>query len=117
MEQVLNNLISNAIKYGGGKPIHVGAEADGTRARITVRDHGMGIAETDVLRIFGRFERSASARAYGGLGLGLYICKQIIEAHRGTISVTSQNNSGSAFIVELPLDSRTAQAAAFAADR
>jgi signal transduction histidine kinase/DNA-binding response OmpR family regulator len=103
LEQVIANLLSNAAKYGAGKPIRVCVERDGDRARLSVRDHGIGIAPIDRERIFERFERAASVRHYGGLGLGLYITRQVVEAHGGTIRVVSHIGDGSTFAVELPL--------------
>lgn len=102
LEQVVTNLVSNALKYGGQKPIAVKVEGDGERARLVVRDHGIGIAREDEARIFGRYERAVSGRHYGGLGLGLYITHQIVSAHRGTIRVQSEPGEGSTFTVELP---------------
>src|SRR5260370_19736166 len=86
IEQIITNLISNAIKYGQGTPIEVMVTevADG-RARLSVRDHGIGIASEHRDRIFERFERLVSSRQYGGLGLGLWIVRQIVEAHHGSI--------------------------------
>jgi signal transduction histidine kinase len=78
-------------------------ELDGQVARLAVRDHGIGIAPTDRERIFERFERASSVRHYGGLGLGLYITRQVVEAHGGTIRVVSHTGAGSTFAVELPL--------------
>lgn len=101
--QVVTNLLSNACKYGAGKPIDVAVEAQGPRARLTVRDEGIGIPLVDQERIFECFERAVSPRNYGGLGLGLYITRQVIEAHGGTIGVTSEPGNGSTFVVELPL--------------
>jgi signal transduction histidine kinase len=106
MEQIVTNLLSNALKYGAGKPVEVTLESDGTRARLTVRDGGIGIAGDDVRRIFGRFERAAPARNFSGMGLGLYITRQAVEAHGGRISVSSQPGSGAVFTVELPLRAR-----------
>jgi signal transduction histidine kinase len=103
LEQVIANLLSNACKYGAGKPISVSVEMEGDLARLSVRDHGIGIAPSDHERIFERFERAASARHYGGLGLGLYITRQVVEAHGGTIRVVSHTGAGSTFAVELPL--------------
>ena len=71
--------------------------------RIAVRDHGIGIAPEALERIFERFERAVSSRNYGGLGLGLYIVRRIVEAHGGTIRVESAPGEGSTFLVELPL--------------
>src|SRR6266542_3225532 len=102
ISQVVTNLLSNAVKYGGGKPVEVefGPRAD--HAVLTVRDHGIGIDPSDQPQIFERFERAVSSRNYGGLGLGLYIVKRIVEAHGGTIRVESVAGEGAAFIVELP---------------
>ena len=74
---------------------------------MTIRDQGIGIAADHVGRIFGRFERAVSARNYGGLGLGLYITRQIVEAHAGRIGVDSEEGKGSAFYFELPGHSGT----------
>jgi signal transduction histidine kinase len=103
MEQVLINLLSNAIKYGAGGPVHIVVRDEGDRARLVVRDHGMGIAEADQARIFERFERAVSVRNFGGLGLGLYIVRWIVTSHGGTIRVESKPGTGATFIVELPL--------------
>jgi two-component system sensor histidine kinase/response regulator len=102
IEQVVTNLLANAIKYGPGKPVEVRVEAGDGVARLVVRDQGIGIAPQQVERIFGQFERAVSARHYAGLGLGLYIVRQIIEAHGGSIRVDSQPEKGSTFTVELP---------------
>jgi PAS domain S-box-containing protein len=103
VSQVATNLLSNAVKYGAGRPVHVryGPEAD--QAILEVRDHGIGIDPADQLQIFERFERAVSSRNYGGLGLGLFIVKRIVEAHGGTISVESRPGEGATFRVELPL--------------
>ncbi|WP_234023397.1 sensor histidine kinase [Sorangium cellulosum] len=103
MEQVLLNLLSNAMKYGAGGPVHVVVRRQAERALLVVRDHGMGIAEADQARIFERFERAVSVRNFGGLGLGLYIVRWIVAAHGGTIRVESKPGAGATFIVELPL--------------
>jgi PAS domain S-box-containing protein len=104
IEQIVTNLLSNAIKYGAGKPVEIIISVgDLGRARIAVRDHGIGIAPEHQGRIFDRFERVASERNYGGFGLGLWIARQVVEAHAGTIRVWSQPGAGSTFTVELPL--------------
>jgi PAS domain S-box-containing protein len=103
MEQVLVNLLSNAVKYGAGRPVSVKVDTAGERVRITVADEGIGIAPEDIARIFTRFERAAPLRHYGGLGLGLYISRHIVDAHGGRIDVESQLGKGSTFIVDLPL--------------
>ncbi len=103
IEQVLSNLVSNALKYGQGKPVHVSIAASSASARVTVADRGIGIAPADQERIFGRFERAVSGRHYSGLGLGLWIVQQIVAAHGGSIGVESTPGQGSSFTVELPL--------------
>jgi PAS domain S-box-containing protein len=101
--QVLTNLLVNAVKFGQGKPISVTVERDGAgRALLEVRDQGIGIAPEHQARVFGRFERAVSAEHFGGLGLGLYIARQIVEAHGGEIRVESTPGDGSTFRVELP---------------
>jgi PAS domain S-box-containing protein len=103
ISQVVTNLLSNAIKYGGGKPVVVEFGPRGDRAWLEVRDRGIGIEPGDLAQIFERFERAVSSRNYGGLGLGLYIVKRIVESHGGTVRVESTPGEGSAFVVELPL--------------
>ncbi len=117
LEQIVTNLISNALKYGAGKPIEIALAESGGVATIAVRDHGVGVAPEDVDRIFGPFERAVSARHYGGLGLGLFISRQIAEAHGGAIRVGSAGEDGATFTVELPgtLQGATAETPAAAA--
>lgn len=103
IEQVVANLINNAIKYGAGKPILVRVESDDRQATLTFQDEGIGIAKEDQGRIFERFERAVSLNEVTGLGLGLYIVKEILEAHGGSIRVESELGKGSRFIVTLPL--------------
>jgi signal transduction histidine kinase len=103
IEQVLTNLISNAIKYGNGLPIIVEVKEEGSHAVFSVTDHGVGIKRQDQKRIFERFERAVPAREYSGMGLGLFIANQIVEAHRGHIKVESMKGKGTIFKVQLPL--------------
>ena len=101
LEQVVVNLISNALKYGAGQPVEIVVRSDGANALLVVRDRGIGISPADQARIFERFERAVSLN-YGGLGLGLHITREIVLAHGGTIRVESLPGEGAAFIVELP---------------
>ncbi len=101
LEQVVTNLVTNAARFGQGKPIDICVTEEGPMVRLVVKDRGIGIAPEDQQRIFERFERAAS-RNFGGLGLGLYIARQIVEAHGGTIRVSSELGVGSSFTVELP---------------
>jgi PAS domain S-box-containing protein len=102
--QVVRNVVANAVKYGAGHPVTITVERAGALARLTVADQGIGIAAEDLPRLFGRFERAAPVRHFGGLGLGLYISRHIVEGHGGAISVESQPGRGATFRVELPLD-------------
>ena len=105
VDQVVTNLLSNAIKYGLGRPVHVSVEnTEGLRAQLRVRDTGVGLSEEERVGIFERFARVPSRRNIHGLGLGLYIVREIVQGHGGTISVASVVNEGSEFTVELPLD-------------
>jgi PAS domain S-box-containing protein len=115
LEQVIQNLLSNAVKYGEGKPIEVQVREDGGRAKLVVRDHGMGISPEDQARIFGPFERAISSRHFGGLGLGLYIAQRIVWQLGGTIHVHSEPGRGATFIVELPRASLSVHCAPSAA--
>ncbi|HEY8210928.1 MAG TPA: ATP-binding protein [Myxococcaceae bacterium] len=102
LEQVATNLLSNAIKYGMGRPIEVAVSGEARSATVSVSDRGIGVEPEDAARIFRRFERAVPARHYGGLGLGLYIARQIAEAHGGQISVAGRPGGGSIFTVTLP---------------
>jgi signal transduction histidine kinase/CHASE1-domain containing sensor protein len=107
LDQVVTNLLGNAIKYGAGAPIDVRVQADDGRAVLTVKDRGIGISEADQRRIFQRFERAVSQRNYGGFGLGLWIVRQMVEAQGGTVRVESAPGEGSTFTVELETGPRT----------
>jgi signal transduction histidine kinase len=102
LEQVVMNLLSNAAKYGAGRPIEISVDGGETTARFFIRDHGIGIPAEHQARIFERFERAVSDRHYGGLGLGLWIVRQIVDAFGGTIEVESKAGEGSTFTVLLP---------------
>ena len=103
LKSVIFSLVSNAVKYGEGKPIEIDLDIQADQARLVVVDHGLGIAVEEQERIFRRFERAVPQQHFGGFGLGLWVAHQIIEAHRGTITVASKPGSGSTFTVLLPL--------------
>ena len=103
VQQVIVNLISNAIKYGPNAPIDIHLWQNEKKVYFAVKDHGIGIAEGDQERIFDRFERAVHGRsAVSGLGLGLFIVRQIVIAQGGTIAVDSKLGEGSTFTVTLP---------------
>jgi signal transduction histidine kinase len=102
IEQVVSNLLTNALRYGGKNPIDVRVYSTPEHACIEVQDRGIGISEENQKRIFQQFERVSSKAASAGLGLGLFISEQIVSAHGGTISVNSRLNEGALFRVCLP---------------
>ena len=112
LEQALTNLLANAIKYGAGKPIRVTVRQHGGEVLLEVRDHGPGIPEAELGRIFQRFERATSIRNYGGLGLGLYLIQAIVEAHGGSVAAENAADGGARFKVTLPLRAVVAPAEA-----
>ena len=103
IEQVFVNLLTNALKYAPGQPVEVFLREEGGEAILEVKDLGPGIAHEDQDRIFGRYERLGSSQSVGGLGLGLFIARQIVEAHGGSLSVKSEPGHGSVFTVRLPV--------------
>ena len=102
-DQVVTNLVDNAIKYGDGKPIHVRLSSEPGWAVLTVIDEGIGIDPAKLDIIFGRYERAVSERHYGGLGLGLYISRSVVEAMGGNVLASSERGAGATFEVRLPL--------------
>ncbi|MHB1198085.1 MAG: hybrid sensor histidine kinase/response regulator [Polaromonas sp.] len=111
IEQVLINLLTNTLRHGNAQPVEVRLTALDDGARIDVRDQGPGIAAQDQQRIFEQFERAVEPGGPGGLGLGLYISRQLVQAHGGTLSVQSQPGDGSVFTVTLPLTAPSEAAA------
>lgn len=103
VEQVLINLLTNALKFSDGKPIQLAIEKTDTVARVSVTDYGIGIAPENQERIFDRFEQVQTNGNRSGLGLGLYIVRNIMQAHKGTIRVISELGKGATFVAELPL--------------
>jgi signal transduction histidine kinase len=106
LDQVLTNLLANALKFGAGKPVEVSVTRRDGVAVLSVRDQGIGIAPADQARVFERFERAVPDRSFGGMGLGLWISRQIVEAHGGMLSVESAPGSGSRFEAALPMRKR-----------
>jgi signal transduction histidine kinase len=104
MEQVVGNLIDNAVKFGMGNPIEVELHARGGTAILSVRDHGPGIPLEEQGELFRRYRRGSAAAGLGGLGLGLHVVREIVEAHGGKVGVDARPGRGSTFTVEMPLD-------------
>lgn len=104
LEQISMNLLSNAVRYGLGKPIEIAIEEQGAWAVLRVTDHGMGIAALDQERIFKPFERGTGMRRAGGFGIGLWIVNNLCEALGGKVEVSSELGKGSTFVVKLPRD-------------
>ena len=102
IDQVITNLVSNALKYGAGKPVEVTVDERDGAAVLVVSDQGVGIAPESQDRIFDRFERAANTYPVSGLGLGLWIAKRMVEAHAGKIIVESSPGAGATFTVTLP---------------
>jgi signal transduction histidine kinase len=102
-EQVLINLLTNAMKYAAGSPVRVSLSSEGAELVLRVRDGGRGISPEDQAKIFGRFERVQSTEHFGGLGLGLFIVRQIVAAHGGSIQVESSVGRGATFVVRIPV--------------
>ena len=103
VEQVVANLVSNALKYGPGNPVEMSVTRETECACLKVRDYGIGIAPQDQRRIFQRFERAVPMSHYSGFGLGLWIAREIVAAHGGSIDVDSELGRGATFTVRLPL--------------
>jgi PAS domain S-box-containing protein len=102
LEQVVANLLANAIKIGAGHPVDLRVRTDEQHVELIVADRGPGLDEGDLQRIFERFERAASIRNHGGLGLGLYIAERIVDAHGGSLKARRREGGGAEFMVRLP---------------
>jgi PAS domain S-box-containing protein len=103
IEQVMTNIITNAIRYGQGREISISLQDLGESVRFSVTDQGLGIAKSDHQKIFMRYERGLIAREIAGLGIGLFITQQIVLAHQGRIWVESEVSKGATFFVDLPI--------------
>jgi two-component system OmpR family sensor kinase len=104
LEQVAENLLTNATKFGAGKPIAIIVRSDRQAAKLIVRDGGIGISEEDRARVFQRFERAVTRREHGGFGVGLWLANQLVVAMGGSITIESAPGEGTTFTVMLPLD-------------
>jgi signal transduction histidine kinase len=104
MDQLLDSLVDNALKFGMGKPVEVRVARAAGRVSLAVRDHGDGVGQEDQERVFGRFERAVPANHHGGFGLGLWMARHIAEAHGGSIHLEPTEGGGATFTTVLPLD-------------
>lgn len=102
MEQVISNLLNNAIKYGNNNPVKIIFDHQGDKVLLSFVDEGLGIDPKNLKMIFNRYDRGMDSSKISGLGLGLYLSKQIVEAHKGQIKVESVVGKGSTFTVEFP---------------
>jgi signal transduction histidine kinase len=102
IEQVFTNLLANALKYAAGTPVEIVLAGKEEEVTAMVSDAGPGIPESEWARLFRRFERAAPMRNFGGLGLGLYVARQIVEAHGGDIRLTGGRPRGAHFLIRLP---------------
>jgi signal transduction histidine kinase len=105
LEQVASNLIANAIKYAAGAPIDVSLTREGEQVVLRVGDRGPGVPSDALPKLFARFERAAPTRHFGGLGLGLYIAREIASAHGGALAAENRAGGGACFTVRLPVRS------------
>lgn len=103
IEQIIINLLTNALRYGGGKPVSINLTVGGDNAEIHVQDQGPGIPASEHARIFNKFERLGNNKVKEGLGMGLYIARQLAEAHKGSLKVASSVGEGARFTLCLPL--------------
>ncbi|MGH7296121.1 MAG: sensor histidine kinase, partial [Polyangiaceae bacterium] len=110
VEQVITNVLENAMKYGAGKPVRLVVDSEGGHATVEIVDQGPGIPPGDLERIFGRFERAASRLNYGGFGLGLFLAREIVSAHGGTITAQNEPAAGARIRIRLPLGAQPAPA-------
>lgn len=105
-EQILDNLVSNAIRYGDGKPVNIELESDASWVVVRVVDRGIGVAPADRERIFQRFQRASGLSRSGGFGIGLWLSSKLVQAQAGVLELESEPGLGSTFILRLPRDVR-----------
>ena len=111
VEQVVENLLSNALKFGAAKPVGVRLRSEGREAQLEVQDHGLGISPEQQIRIFGRFEQIVAHHQGDGFGVGLWVANRLVSAMGGRITLSSHPGEGSTFAVTLPLSPSTLQRA------
>ncbi|MGE4233959.1 MAG: sensor histidine kinase [Bacteriovoracia bacterium] len=104
IEQIIDNILSNTIKYAPGSPVFISLKADGNIAKLIVKDEGPGIPEDKQANIFERFSRAVTSKEAPGLGLGLYIVSEIVKGHKGEIELKSSVGNGASFMVSLPIE-------------
>jgi PAS domain S-box-containing protein len=107
IEQVVTNLLSNSFKYAAGGRVEIAMTQEGDEALLVITDTGPGLPERDIPRLFNRFERAVPMRHYGGLGLGLYVCREIVLAHGGAISAGNAPGGGARLSIRLPAEAPT----------
>jgi signal transduction histidine kinase len=103
LERAFGELLDNAIRFGGDQPVEVALRRDEEVAEVSVRDHGSGITADRLDSVFSPFERAVRAEHFGGLGLGLYLARAIVEAHGGSVVLSSAAGEGTRVVVRLPL--------------
>ncbi len=104
LDTIITNVLSNAIKFGPGKPITISVRRAGDRAVLSVHDQGMGMTADERASLFRKFSRVAPKENYGGFGLGLWIVEQLVRGHGGSVALTSEKDRGTTVTVELPID-------------
>jgi signal transduction histidine kinase len=110
VEQVLSNLIDNALKFGQGRPVAINVHRNEQRAVMTVKDDGIGIPEADHDKVFAPYRRAETAHGYGGMGLGLHVVQEIVKAHNGRVRLESEPGKGTTVTVELPIEPTNGEA-------
>lgn len=103
IEQVVSNILSNALKYGSGKPIEITVRSNYSKAQVIIKDHGIGVPKDKQKKVFQLFERGVPQEEYKGLGVGLFITREIVRAHQGELTFSSKPRHGSVFTINLPI--------------